>query len=58
MPPSFCNRYQLAGWKDRSKALEPTSHDIAKVEFIKEYQWRDPGAKAKHDAENAMWVSM
>ena len=58
MPPSFCNRYQLVGWKDRSKALEPTSHDIAKVEFIKEYQWRDPGAKAKHDAENAMWVSM
>ena len=52
------NSYELAGWRDTSKVLEPTSHDIAKVEFDKTYEWRDPGAKAKHDAENAMWISM
>lgn len=55
---SASHSYELAGWRDTSKVLEPTSHDIAKVEFDKTYEWRDPGAKAKHDAENAMWISM
>lgn len=54
---SASHSYQLQGWRDDSNPLKPTSHSIAKVAFSKDYKWRDPRAKQKHDGEKFAWIA-